>query len=136
MGEVGKRSPWVLAAIIVGPIVLAGGCIAAFSVRGDRDYSPAEIAEAVVKVCHEDVRNSLRDPDSAQFTQWKAWEVGSSTMPHGPDGEVYSAAGLVNAKNGFGGYVGNTPYTCDAVVSKDGNVRARAIDASDVLETP
>jgi hypothetical protein len=40
---------------------------------------------------------------------------------------------MVNAKNGFGGYAGDEPYACDAIVTTGGDVRARANSLAGVL---
>ena len=45
------------------------------------------------------------------------------------DGGRYTASGLVNAKNGFGGYVGNRRYACDASVDgKTVSATVRTLD--------
>ena len=43
------------------------------------------------------MRERLKDPESARFTDWAAEDH---------DGGRYTASGLVNAKNGFGAYTG------------------------------
>jgi len=53
----------------------------------------------------EAVREKLRDPESAQFK--------SAVFHRGADGAPMSC-GLVNSKNGFGGYVGWTRYMSGA----------------------
>lgn len=62
---------------------------------------------SVISTCQDAVRDRLKDPESAQFTGWTAKDHG---------GGRYTAEGLVNAKNGFGGYNGNRRYTCEATV--------------------
>ncbi|MGD0563091.1 MAG: hypothetical protein ABSA66_08370 [Roseiarcus sp.] len=47
------------------------------------------------------VRGNLRDPDSAQFSGMRSARL--------PNGEV-AVCGIVNAKNGFGGYGGDELY--------------------------
>lgn len=98
-------------------------------------FSDALITTTVIDTCHQAVQKALKDPDSARFgDDWKAWQVTApgSTPPAGMEyspfhnDQYWNAAGMVNAKNGFGGYVGDQPYSCDAVVSTGGNVRARA----------
>lgn len=45
------------------------------------------------------------------------------------DGGRYTASGLVNAKNGFGGYNGNRRYTCEATVEgKTVSATVRTLD--------
>ena len=142
MGEAGARGRWLLIAVVVVPILLVGGCVAVLSLTGGGDggLGEGDVTRGVIKTCQDDVRKDLRDPGSARFDQWRAWEV--IEPRRGPEGMVfdrgagdklYSAAGLVNAKNGFGGYSGDQMFTCDAVVTASGKVHARAINASDVL---
>jgi hypothetical protein len=86
--------------------------------------------------CQKSAKESLKDPDSARFDSWKATEA--LTPP--PAGWSYNAlagdryylvSGMVNAKNGFGGYTGDELYTCDAVVSRDKvDAQARPVDLS------
>jgi hypothetical protein len=104
-------------------------------------YSEAEIESAVIKICQKHIKNDLKDPDSAKFgDDWKAWLV-----THQPDeppkityhpengDKLYSAGGTVNAKNGFGGYVGFQMYGCDASITTDGNMHADAYSLNDIL---
>ncbi|HSS22849.1 MAG TPA: hypothetical protein VLL82_00185 [Mycobacterium sp.] len=46
---------------------------------------------------------------------------------------LYSAGGSVNAKNGFGGYVGDHMYGCDGSVTTSGDAHAHAYSLSDIL---
>ena len=48
---------------------------------------------SVISTCQDAVRERLKDPESARFTDWAAEDHG---------GGRYTAEGLVNAKNGFG----------------------------------
>lgn len=52
------------------------------------------------------VMRMLSDPYSSQFTNLKVWE-----------GDPGSICGLVNAKNGMGGYVGFQPFRY--IIAKD-----------------
>ncbi|SIM01969.1 Uncharacterised protein [Mycobacteroides abscessus subsp. abscessus] len=87
-----------------------------------------------IDYCHQAVSKVLRDPDSAKFADG---DEAFATTPSGPlpGGLVYNAAagdvhfdvsGMVNAKNGFGGYTGMKKYTCHAVVNKQIYVQAWA----------
>lgn len=102
-------------------------------------YSEREIESAVIDTCQKAIKRDLKDPDSAKFADWKAWIVAQHDKPpkvtyHSENGDkLYSAAGSVNAKNGFGGYVGNQPYGCDASVTTSGNVHANAYPLEDIL---
>jgi hypothetical protein len=59
------------------------------------------------------VRASLRDPGSAKFRDVRA---------AGPDSALV-VCGYVNAKNGLGGFTGDTPFVVDATgVTVDGRV--------------
>jgi hypothetical protein len=86
-------------------------------------------------------KKDLKDPDSASFgDDWKAWLVTHppSEPPkvsyHPENGDkLYSAGGSVNAKNGFGGYVGFQPYGCDASVTTGGQVQSIAYSLQDIL---
>lgn len=60
-----------------------------------------QLTEAHVKTVHDGLRASLKDPESARF--------GSMVAGVDEKGAV-TVCGLVNAKNSFGGYVGNQPY--------------------------
>ncbi len=75
---------------------------------------------SVISTCQDAVRERLKDPESARFTDWAAEDHG---------GGRYTAEGLVNAKNGFGGYNGNRRYTCDASVDgKTVSATVRTLD--------
>lgn len=104
------------------------------------DFTEAEIEAAVVDTCQGSVKKLLKDPDSAKFADWKAWVVTHHDAPpkvsnyHPENGDkLYSAAGHVNAKNGFGGYVGNELYGCDAAVTTGGDAHAAAYSVDDIL---
>ena len=90
--------------------------------------------------CEGSVKKSLKDPDSAQFSDWKAWTVASPSKTlnlsyHPWNGDkAYSAGGMVNAKNGFGGYAGDEMWACDATVSKDGHIEGIANSMNDALK--
>lgn len=113
---------WRALGIFLG-MAVAG--LIAFAVIGRLTAPDGNTAslDRIVDVCQDAVRQQLKDPESARFTGWRAWEV--------RDG-VYSAAGAVNAKNSFGGYAGDSLFSCDATVA-DGEISATAIDASDVI---
>jgi hypothetical protein len=102
--------------------------------------SQQEIEAAVIKTCQGSVKKQLKDPDSAKFSDWKAWIVTHHDKPprvsnyHPENGDtLYSAGGNVNAKNSFGGYVGYQMYGCDASVTKSDDVNALAYSLNDIL---
>jgi hypothetical protein len=102
--------------------------------------SEHEIEEGVIDTCQKAIKKNLKDPDSAKFGDWKAWPI---THPgdkppkvtyHPEDGDkLYNAAGSVNARNGFGGYVGDQEYGCDASVTTSYYVDAMPYSLEDLL---
>jgi hypothetical protein len=85
---------------------------AAKTAEGERARAEKEAAEqaeaqayASAKEAIQSVRYSLADPDSALFKD--VWAV-RGKIKEAPEGVF--ACGTVNAKNGFGGYVGYTPF--------------------------
>ena len=115
--------------IFIGVVVV--GVIAFVAIAQIGGHNTAGHEMSVIDTCQDAVKQNLRDPDSARFSDWTA-TVTSSTrslrvqhIPQNGD-TVYQAAGNVNAKNGFGGFNGDRPYQCDAVVSTDGNTYAVA----------
>ncbi|MBX7450388.1 hypothetical protein GR927_20575 [Mycolicibacterium sp. 3033] len=86
-------------------------------------------SEDVIGTCQDAVRKGLRDPDSARFSDWKAHAVAGPAprgLPYSDGDKVFEATGLVNAKNGFGGYSGDETITCDAVATSEGTIHAQA----------
>lgn len=96
-----------------------------------------EISRGVIQLCQKAVLQRLRDPESARFQNWSAQPLpeagpGFHAEYHPENGDrPWFARGLVNAKNGFGGYVGDEEYDCDASVSTDYSVRAAAWPSAD-----
>ena len=109
-----------------------GGGESKHNVGSSSGYSEAEIQEGVISTCQDAILRNLRDPDSAQFSEWKAWSAPNADPPPGLEfrpsagDKYYAGAGLVNAANGFGGLSGKQPYACSAVVTTAGKVRAQA----------
>jgi hypothetical protein len=131
------NSAWLIGLAITA-VCVAALCFA-FAIFG-RDVGAASVDD-VIDVCQGAVKKGLKDPDSVKFSDWKAWEVhgtAPSWMPYSAPGgdKMYSASGLVNAKNSFGGYVGRRPYACDALVTKSGDVTARVNDISELPPSP
>ena len=96
--------------------------------------TPSSIADTpatqdkIIRICQNNIRQGLKDPDSAKFGEWKAWRAAPDRQPpagmvfHPDQGDVfYQASGTVNAKNAFGGYVGATPYFCNTVLPPKGS---------------
>ncbi|MER8522711.1 hypothetical protein NKH56_25560 [Mesorhizobium sp. M1076] len=83
------------AAVFAASIGLASAAVA------QEAYELNEIELAAIK---RSVSLQLKDPDSVKFGPIKA-------VPYpGVQEGVVLACGLVNAKNGFGGYAGETPF--------------------------
>jgi hypothetical protein len=120
-GLVARMKPMkiLVMATSVWVCVLFGSLIVVQSHDSPDDPS-AHAEQDVIRTCQDSVRGTLKDPDSARFDGWSAWRSGLSG-----DALRYSASGMVNAKNGFGGYSGNEPYSCDATVTS-GTVNATA----------
>lgn len=119
-----RRWLWVIGAAVVGVIA-----VVAIGFTGDHKTTGKE--DSVIRTCQDFVKKILKDPDSARFSDWTASTVSSTTtlrVDHQPQqgDTAYRATGNVNAKNGFGGYNGDEPYQCDAVVATDGYTYARA----------
>jgi hypothetical protein len=129
--------------VVLAPIAMVlSACGAATSTTPTTPttQSEQEIEAAVIDTCQGSVKKELKDPDSAKFEDWKAWVVTHHDKPprvsnyHPENGDkLYSAGGNVNAKNGFGGYVGYQMYGCDASVTTSGDVHALAYSLNDVL---
>ena len=123
---------------VLAPIAMV---LSACGGTGSTTPTPHEIEAAVIDTCQQSVKKYLKDPDSAQFgDDWKAWIVThhdkqptvSNYHPENGD-TLYSAGGSVNAKNSFGGYVGDQMYGCDASVTTSGDVHANACSLNDIL---
>jgi hypothetical protein len=63
--------------------------------------SPTVLTDSQLRSIHQAVREKLKDPESARFGRIVA---GKDTK------DIISVCGLVNARNGFGGYTGETPF--------------------------
>jgi hypothetical protein len=103
-------------------------------------YTTQDYQDAAISTCQKAIKQGLKDPDSAKFgDDWKAWKITSSSMPAGMEydpvaGDLFfNASGSVNAKNSFGGYVGNELMYCDVVITKSGDVQARSRSVEDLL---
>ncbi len=117
---------------------LAGICAATLTVVSCGEESTAVSFATkeryAIATCQSAIKSGLREPDSAKFADDEVLEgvvSGSSrnaALIYAPDrGDTYfSVKGKVNAKNGFGGYTGMRPYTCEAVVGRDGTANSRA----------
>jgi hypothetical protein len=64
--------------------------------------TPTPLTAAQIAAVHKGLRASLKDPDSARFGRI----IGGKT----PTG-TFAVCGYVNARNSFGGYTGEKPFT-------------------------
>jgi hypothetical protein len=92
-------------------------------------FDQVHASSDAVDTCQDAVRKMLKDPGSATFDGWTASPAAGtpSGLLYNPSAgdEYYTASGMVNAKNGFGGYGGDETWSCDAVVTGS-TVRAQA----------
>jgi len=123
-------------ALLAAPIVLVGTACGSSPAGFDQFHAKSDAIDA----CQDSVTKMLKDPDSARFDGWTASPAAGSPpagLVYNPSAgdEYYTASGMVNAKNGFGGYNGDEPYSCDAVVTT-GTVRAQARSGNQAAVTP
>lgn len=85
-----KRFCWLICVAI-------GGC--AGSVQANR--IPVEMSPQLEKLAREALGERMRDPESIQLSKLEAGKQA--------DGQTL-VCGYYNAKNGFGGYAGRTPF--------------------------
>jgi len=90
--QIGARYPLITLFIFIAGV---------FSAEGGDKYAPYELNEIIIDGVYAGVRDQLKDPDSAKFSDLKA----SIT-----DNNAVSVCGFVNAKNSYGGYVGKQPF--------------------------
>lgn len=88
-----------IAALALSALALAG---CQTTVEPPPQTTPYALNEKEIEIVKSGVRDSLKDPASALFRgQFKA--------ARGSKGTIY-VCGLVNARNSFGGYVGDKPF--------------------------
>jgi hypothetical protein len=135
--KTGTKTVWTTFWVMSGTAVFALA-FWAVAIRGggsarspgfDQDHASSD----AVDTCQTAVRKMLKDPGSATFDGWTASRADGSPAgllynPSAGD-EYYTATGMVNAKNSFGGYDGDQPWACDAVVTTS-TVRAQARQGS------
>lgn len=80
------------------------GCPQAASGAAFAIQDSQQIRQAVFDA-HQTLRGQLKDPDSAQFDPHDG-----SGYSFNSDGSLYAICGAVNARNGFGGYVGQQAW--------------------------
>lgn len=110
------RTRLVLIAVLVG----STGCVSIASTEA------AKISASDVSRVQEIVKSKLRDPESARFSNISAQNRLYS------DGSTQTViCGLVNSKNGFGGYAGATAFS--VFQDKEGKLSLGVIDESSEL---
>jgi len=77
------------------------------------DLPAVSVTAEMETVIETSVRTRLKDPESAQISHVGAYQDQS--------GQFVWICGLVNARNSFGGYVGNVPFAATGSRGKDGN---------------
>ncbi|WP_371154164.1 hypothetical protein [Jannaschia sp. 2305UL9-9] len=78
-------------------IIAASACVATEPVS----VSPAPLSPSDLALAEGYIRETLRDPDGARFRRPEGFRTGQGDR---------IVCGEYNATNGFGGYVGYTPY--------------------------
>lgn len=105
---------------LVGVAFLLGACVS--SDGNILETKRLSLSSSQVASVHKGVKVSLKDPMSAQFENIKAVRV---RYDSGVSRDV--VCGLVNAKNGFGGYVGFQAFIGSFV--EDGMFRVKGMDS-------
>jgi hypothetical protein len=99
------RTKHILAAALMG--ITASPVLAK---APPHEYGPPPDWSVYKAMAEEAVRANLRDPDSAKFRWVMGYAQGNSHNFLFPQKFGYGACGLVNARNSFGGYVGETAF--------------------------
>ena len=84
---------------------------------------PAAMGEAeAVQRCEESISMQLKDPESSKFSSEifgpKTRDTNAGETKEVPN--KWTVVGLVNAKNSFGGYVGDKPFICELSTDESG----------------
>ena len=83
--------------------------------------SPAvTVGPEMARAIKDGVRRDLKDPDSARFSNLRAFRE--------PDGTI-TACGYVNARNSYGGYTGDVPFAISVLTGKQIDSGAPALFA-------
>lgn len=85
--------------------VLGGGEVRAEKLR------PVPVDASATAAIHAEVASKLKDPASARFAG-----ISAGVSRNG----ITTVCGLVNARNGFGAYGGDTPFTGFLLETRDG----------------
>ena len=76
--------------------------VAAPAVAATKTFVRFKLTPAQIAAVQESVRDNLKDPESARF--------GPMFAARPKDGGMPMVCGYVNARNSFGGYVGDQPF--------------------------
>lgn len=99
---------YLVGAIASGIALLALIAAIAVAVFGDGDLFGNKESE-VESLCVEDLKEQLRDPESAEF-----YDLNDVTKLEGDDGDMYGFEGKLRSRNGFGGMV-NSQFSCGVI---------------------
>lgn len=99
------------AAVVVAAGVVVSGCAA------PSPLPPVDVSPDIEAQAQDAVRRGLKDPDSARF--------GGMRAGRDPRDGSTVVCGMVNAKNGFGGYTGSAPFQ---VRFRSGSAVVEAVD--------
>ena len=98
-------------------------------------YIPVELTPEQTEEVQKNIRKRLKDPGSAQFGVMKAAVTPANRVLF---------CGLINAKNSFGGYIGERPFlyevnlngTADFLIAKDESSIIRLYKTCERSEIP
>jgi hypothetical protein len=85
---------------LIGAIALCS-CMPPIEVSQPAGLTRVELSSSVQAQAEKGVKEKLKDPNSAQFSNLRAYQK---------DAHMIAVCGDVNAKNSYGGYVGATPF--------------------------
>jgi hypothetical protein len=116
----------VIASVIALGVI--GGMVDGGTSAGGSAIDTSHAQSEAIDECQNLAKKALKDPDSARFDGWTASDASGPpagvTVNLSAGDSYYLATGMVNAKNGFGGYDGYEPYSCDVVVTAN-TIRAQ-----------
>lgn len=103
--------------LIVLGLVIVVGLIVASSQQDTSDTSNSgeDLSSQAKEVCRNSVKDQLKAPATAQFSDEQASGVG----------DTWAVTGSVDSENSFGALIRNT-YTCDAIHGSGLNWRTRS----------
>ena len=111
----GRWVSWAIIGAVAVGVAIAVGAGMGGSDSDDEDApaekstyldTPADNRDWAILACQDAVTNQLKDPESATFS--------GETAVRRTGTQDYDVTGFVNARNSFGGMVGDKAYTCTA----------------------